>query len=65
MKTKESRGAVSARPTFSEMLKSASSGAEVIAAASSRFPNRTTLEAVYTRNGSTVHLSITQKGGQP
>ena len=65
MKTKEKRGAVSASSPLSDVLKSLPSGATVIAAGGSRTPELVTFCLVYSFNGSTVHLSITQEGGRP
>jgi hypothetical protein len=62
MKTNENRGTCSARP-FADMLQLVPAGAKLIEAAGSRSGNRTTFEAVYILNGSTVHLSLSQEGG--
>ncbi|HCC51121.1 MAG TPA: hypothetical protein DEQ30_02955 [Porphyromonadaceae bacterium] len=63
MKTKETCGVISARSPISDVLKLIPSGAELIAAAGNRSENHSKIEMVYSHNGSTVHLSLTQEGG--
>jgi hypothetical protein len=65
MKSKQPRGTISASSPVPDILKSLPQGATVIAAAGSRTLTRTTYEVLYSHNGATVHISITQqKGGQ-
>ncbi|HCC51481.1 MAG TPA: hypothetical protein DEQ30_04995 [Porphyromonadaceae bacterium] len=64
MKTKETRGAISASSPVSDMLKSLPSGATVIAAAGSRTPHCFKFELVYSVDGQTSHISFIKEGGR-